>query len=186
MLNQDLICQINKTLFFSSPESLWPYCQVVIILGSSACEYRVARTWDLFGDKKVLYIVCGGNRSVYQDASGNPYSEAAFMQAYLLAKGVPEKQILTETQSHNTFENLKNALAILPKEYSGPIGIISAGFHMYRVKSLCEKLLVPHNLVFIPAYGEHTGKDNWFANAVGLKIVTTEYAKSQGSAQNGK
>lgn len=186
MLNQDLICQINKTVFFSSPKSLWPQCQVVIILGSTACEYRVSRAWELFGDKKVLYVVCGGNRSIYQDASGNPYSEAAFMQAYLLAKGVPEKRIITETKSLNTFENLQNAFEILPQECSGPVGIISAGFHMSRVKSLCEKLSVPHNLVFIPAYGEHTRKDNWFANAVGLQIVTTEYAKSQVNDKNGK
>lgn len=186
MLNKDLICKITEKLFFSSPEELWPYCQVVIILGSSACEYRVARTWDLFGDKNVLYIVCGGNRSVYKDASGNSYTEAAFMQAYLLAKGVPAERIITEMQSLNTFENLQNAFKILPKKYFGSVGIISAGFHMSRVKSLCEKLPVHHDLVFIPAYGVHTRKDNWFANEVGLQIVTAEYTKSKINDENGK
>lgn len=180
-INSATIQQITENLFYSSPEELWPTCKVVIVLGSSACEYRIQRAWELFKSRDVLYILCGGNFSNYTNEFDHPYTEAGYMKDYLLKQGIALEQILCEENSANTFENLKNAFAILDRyAINAPVGIISAGFHMARVRQLTDKLHVSYNVVFIPAYGEHTKKDNWFLNEIGLNIVTHEYEKGYG------
>jgi len=175
-----LISQITEDLYYSSPEELWKKCKVVVILGSATCEYRIERALEIFKDEKIVYLVCGGNYSIYKDASGCPYKEGEFMKNYLLDRGISEEMILCDEESENTAENLRNACAILDKYHKvGPIGVISAGFHMARVKYLAEKLQLPYELVFIPAYGKNTRKDNWFLNETGLRIVSEEYKKGR-------
>lgn len=177
-VNSATIKQITEKLFYSSSEELWGACKVVIVLGSSACKYRIQKAWELFKTQDVLYILCGGNFSSYTDEIGHTYTEACYMKNYLLKQGIAQEKIFCEENSTNTFENIKNAFAILDGyDVKAPIGIVSAGFHMARVRQLTDKLNASYNVIYIPAYGEHTGKDNWFLNEIGINIVTQEYEK---------
>lgn len=68
-------------------------------------------------------------------------SEAAAMKQYLLERGIPEKDILLEDQSENTFENLRNSKKILDgiegRKYTA---LVTGNYHVYRALRNCRKI----------------------------------------------
>lgn len=175
---------INKKLFIKTDEKQWEQCSYVIVLGSYNCKYRVERACQLFSSKSVKYIVCGKNQSFYSGEGNAPLSESEFMQQYLLECGVPTENILVENNSINTLQNIGNALAILSANYnSGKVGIITGGFHMRRVHEIVKKCAVSKkikdNIIYIPAYGDHTRPDNWHKSFKGTDIILNELKNSR-------
>ncbi len=67
--------------------------------------------------------------------------EAVAMEKALVKAGISPKRILTETTSRNTYENLKNAKAIIeeqnPKE-EVQIAIVTSEYHLYRSRYLAK------------------------------------------------
>ena len=59
------------------------------------------------------------------------------------------------------------------------IGIVTAGFHIPRTRMMTEDIpwYADKDLVFIPAYGEHTRPDNWYSDPQGRNIGLSEIAK---------
>jgi uncharacterized SAM-binding protein YcdF (DUF218 family) len=76
------------------------------------------------------------NAGVLAFCGGSPWpeveSEAETMKAMALHLGVPGEKILTETQSHNTFENLANLVRLLPAGQGRRIGLVTSAVHMRR------------------------------------------------------
>ncbi len=63
--------------------------------------------------------------------------EAEAMKNYLVAKGIDPERIVTETESHNTIENIENSSVILREmDYNGQVACVSTSFHMPRIKKL--------------------------------------------------
>ena len=71
--------------------------------------WRLDAAYDAYRQKAVPVVVCGAQ------GKDEPMTEAEAMKLYLTAKGVPEKDILTDPDSFNTNQNLKNAAALLEK-----------------------------------------------------------------------
>ena len=59
------------------------------------------------------------------------------------------------------------------------IGIVTAGFHIPRTKRMAANIswYGDKDIVFIPAYGEHTRPDNWYKDPAGRSIGLSEIAK---------
>lgn len=132
---------------------------VVIILGSKKCKYRIKKAKSLFkNNKDIVYICTGGNKSIYKDKKGQYYKEALFMRHYLLNEGVDRDKILCEDKSSNTFENLKYTKKYIAKE--SKVAVVTAAFHAKRV----EKLLPVFNIdaTVIPVCGRNSKPSNWF------------------------
>ena len=68
-------------------------------------------------------------------------SEAEAMKRYLLAKGIPQEDILMEDASTTTFENLKNSKQILEsrpgRRYTA---LVTSNYHVYRALRYCRKI----------------------------------------------
>lgn len=71
-------------------------------------------------------IVCGGQ---VKDA---PVSEASAMADYLLEAGVPEKAILQEGKSVNTYENLRNTRSIMEESGLKRAALVTSDYHLER------------------------------------------------------
>ncbi len=66
--------------------------------------------------------------------------EAEVMKNYLVAKGIDAERIITETESHNTIENIANSSEILKlMGYDGQVACVSTSFHMPRIEKLMER-----------------------------------------------
>ena len=55
------------------------------------------------------------------------------MQRYLIEKGISKERLIAETNSKNTYENIKFALEKLDKKPS-EIMVISSDYHLFRAK----------------------------------------------------
>ena len=86
-------------------------------------------------------IVCGGK------GIDEPDTEAVVMANYLIGKGIPEKQIITEGKSIRTKENIQNAQK---KKALGNTVIVTSDFHLYRSKLLAKRLGIS-NVSGLPA-----------------------------------
>ncbi len=81
-----------------------------------------------------LVITLGGGE-------GGPHdSEGGVGHDYLLAHGVPENQIIAETQSTNTEESAARLAAIARENHLNRILAVSDGTHLFRIHALSSSM----------------------------------------------
>lgn len=163
----------------------------MIVLGSTYCKYRIEQALRYAkGKKNIIYLVSGQGecKEIFRDGNPGFITESSYMAEYLIRKGIDPSNILLENHGRSTSENLKYSLSLLDKNYSRfrkegkpCIGIVTAGFHMKRIFDLlnAHPSAANYEWVSLPAYGSHTGKNSWYKNPKGLKIILNEFAKCQ-------
>ena len=174
-------------LLFGETADISGHFDYVIVLGSRDCAYRAKRAFALDGaDPGSVFVVSGGN--MHKDGEK---TEAGFMADYLRAQGIADDRIIVEDSADNTFQNLEFSADLMEARIKSfgqaadqvRIGIVTAGFHVKRTGMWKDKIpwFSDKNIVFIPAYGEHTRPDNWYFDPYGLKIGLSEIAKIAGA-----
>jgi len=78
--------------------------------------------------------------------SGGPLGEpgrrivvAEVMKEFLIAEGVPEELVWTETQSQSTYENARNTTALLKGKGIAKAAVVTEGYHMLRAEHCFRK-----------------------------------------------
>ena len=77
-----------------------------------------------------LIITVGG-------PGGDQYNEGAVGEAYLISKGVPEEDIIAETESRNTEESARRIAVIARANGLHRLVIVSDDTHMFRIHAIC-------------------------------------------------
>jgi uncharacterized SAM-binding protein YcdF (DUF218 family) len=77
-----------------------------------------------------LIITLGG-------AGGDDYTEGAVGREYLEAEGVPEEDIIAETESRNTEESARRIAVIARANGLRRLVIVSDGTHLFRIHEIC-------------------------------------------------
>lgn len=189
--------KINE-LIFGPADDISGSFDVVIVLGSTNCGYRLDRACEFArSDPHTLFLVTGGN--LHRDGL---HTEAGFMAERLRAYGIPENRILVEDKAVNTYSNLELSAEMIEKHFEKPadthinkhidkhidkqidtgslrIGIVTAGFHIPRTRQMTAAIpwYEDKEVVFVPAYGANTRPDNWFLNHTGRNLCLGEIAK---------
>ena len=97
--------------------------------------WRLDAAYDAYERKTVPVVVCGAQ------GKDEPINEAEAMKRYLIGKGVSENDILTDPDSFNTNQNLKNAAALLEKNpYVRKVLIVTSDYHVPRAMALAQDL----------------------------------------------
>ena len=99
---------------------------------------RLFQAYRLYRQGKVKKLLISGGSGHYL----YPHKkEALAIERYLLSIGVPEEDILTESQSRNTHENAVNSASILKSQNldDRTIILITSAFHMKRSIACFEK-----------------------------------------------
>jgi len=93
---------------------------------------RLDHAQDLY-DRGIapLIITMGGN-------GGDRYNEGAVGLEYLVGQGVPEKDIIAETQSRSTTESASRIAVIARANGIHRMVIVSDGTHLFRIHEICE------------------------------------------------
>ncbi len=172
-------------LLFGEPDDTGGRYDVIIVLGSRDCGYRVEKALETGStDPEVTYLVTGGN--MHKDGE---MKEAGFMADHLRSAGIPDDRIIIEDDAENTFRNLELSADIIEEELREGkiavcdkklrIGIVTAGFHVPRTRLMTANIpwYDDKDLIFIPAYGKHTRPDNWYSDPKGRTVCLSEIAK---------
>ena len=154
---------------------------MIIVLGSSNCGYKAEAAYEIAKDNPSSHIiVSGGNIHKSED------TEAEFMYKQLVDMGIDKSRVLIEDRSKYTAENLElsqvtlHELRLNDSRIGNKVGIVTAGFHIPRVKRLIEREagLLDYEIYYFACFGENTRPDNWYKNAIGRSAVLGEFRKS--------
>jgi uncharacterized SAM-binding protein YcdF (DUF218 family) len=93
---------------------------------------RLDHARDLYNRRIApLLITLGG-------PGGDGYSEGEVGRQYLVGAGVPESDIIAETQSTSSSESARRLAVIARANHLQRIVIVSDPIHMFRIHSICE------------------------------------------------
>ena len=115
---------------------------VIIVLGaqvkedgtpSVALERRLTAALESYRAKPQILIVCGGQ------GGNEPRAEGDVMCEWLLTKGVPEADVVAETDSVNTRENLRYARTIMEERGLTQALVVTSDYHVARALALCRQ-----------------------------------------------
>ena len=97
--------------------------------------WRLDAAEEAYRQKAVPVVVCGAQ------GKDEPMTEAEAMKQYLVGKGVPETDILTDPESFNTNQNLTNAAELL-KNVPGvqKVLIVTSDYHVPRSLAIAKDL----------------------------------------------
>ena len=115
---------------------------VIIVLGaqvkedgtpSVALERRLTAALESYEQNRQTIIVCGAR------GTNEPRAEGDVMREWLLARGVQESDVVAETGSVNTRENLRNAKAIMDERGFSQALVVTSDYHVARALMLCRQ-----------------------------------------------
>ncbi|MEM6255692.1 MAG: YdcF family protein [Cyanobacteria bacterium P01_D01_bin.156] len=127
-----------------------PAAEAIVVLGGSTYAQSPPRPWVEVSDAgdRILYGV-----KLYQDGfaplilfsggripwKGGGPPEAEDMTKIALAMGVPERNIVQESESLNTYQNAVNTAKILRQRQINTILLVTSALHMPRAIGIFEK-----------------------------------------------
>lgn len=83
------------------------------------------------------------------------------MKDLAIKLGVSEEDILIETDSNNSFENVDNVFGILPNNINC-ISIITSEFHLKRCMAIVKKKFPNMEIILIASKDGFSDSNNWF------------------------
>jgi uncharacterized SAM-binding protein YcdF (DUF218 family) len=116
-----------------------PRVDAIVVLGaaqydgrpSAIYEARLEHALDLWSDRVAPLLVFTGGKE-----EGDRFTEGGSGARWALARGVPERAILTEEDSRTTYQNLAGAKRLLERHHPAGgrqrIVVVSDPFHMFR------------------------------------------------------
>ena len=115
---------------------------VIIVLGaqvkedgmpSVALERRLTAALEAYRQKRQVIIVCGAQ------GANEPRAEGDVMRDWLIARGVLTEDVVAETASFNTRENLAYAKAIMEHRGLTQALVVTSDYHVARALELCAQ-----------------------------------------------
>ncbi len=158
---------VEALMFWGAAGSSSENLDYVIVLGARVREGGISNSLRARLDKAAEYsrnnpgtiLILSGGQS-----SGEPVAEAQVMYDYLLSRGVPARQMVMETVSTSTVENLAYSKVLIDQmeasrreemQNRGPViapgpflrveekpiqtGILTSSYHLFRAKETAEK-----------------------------------------------
>lgn len=175
---EDLTDEIIDRVLFRDLEDTGAQADCIIVLGSlKAAKYRVpvaVNAYHAGRAKKIL--LCGG---IVRDFPEGSCSEAVHMQKAALALGVAEEDLILETSSQNTIENMLFALVELQRSLwlnrVHKVLLVTTAYHMRRSLAIARYLFPAHmEIIPCPANDNNTKRDNWMHSAAGAQRAEGE------------
>lgn len=96
--------------------------------------WRMDEAYALWEKQPCLIVTCGAQ------GANEPAPEGQVMKEYLMAKGVPEEQILVDDTSFNTRQNLRNATRLLKSAGAKQVMIVTSDYHLPRAMALAQDM----------------------------------------------
>lgn len=174
----DLTPEMIDRILFQDITDTGKKADCILVLGSAkAAKYRIpvaAQAYKAGRAKKIM--LCGGK---LRDFPEGKLSEAHHMRQAALALGVPDEDIILETSSQNTVENILYALTELQRTFwlnnVLSVLLVTTTYHMRRSLAIARYLFPKHITVIpCPADDIHTKRYSWMNSPVGIDRAKSE------------
>ncbi len=126
--------------------------------------WRLDAAFDAWQKKQVPIFTCGAQ------GFDEPAPEGQVMREYLLEKGVPEEQVIADTESFNTRQNLQNAAKLLEGTEQAVVLIVTSDYHLPRAMALAED-----EGLTATGLGSPTKPEYWLKNHAREAIAWAKY-----------
>ncbi|WP_406687709.1 YdcF family protein [Rossellomorea vietnamensis] len=170
--------QMSQLLFSSIHDDQMKGDCIFVAGSSKAVKYRLPKAVELYKQGRAGKILFSGGVKW----QGNEYTEAEELKRGAISLGVPEKDILIETVSLHTLENVLACLLVLNREFhlhnTRRLLVVTTSYHMRRLH-LTLKTYMPEWISFTlcPVDDDNTNEDNWFLSETGVKRIQGETGK---------
>jgi len=94
---------------------------------------RLEKTIELYNDNYFEKIIVSGG------LGKEGHNEAFVMKDHLITEGIPENNILVDSDGLNTYMTIANSLAIIEENEFNSVMVISNYFHIPRIKMACNR-----------------------------------------------
>lgn len=101
---------------------------------SVALERRLTLALEEYQKKPCLMIVCGAQ------GSDEPRAEGDVMRDWLIERGVNENDVVAETGSFNTRQNLGYAQSVMDDHGLSEALVVTSDYHVARGLALCKQV----------------------------------------------
>jgi uncharacterized SAM-binding protein YcdF (DUF218 family) len=143
-----LVCALGwwTVLFAKIQRQSWQdearAADAIIVFGAAEYAGRPSPVWrarldhayDLFHRGLAPIVITTGG------AGEDPkFTEGGVGRAYLMARGIPEQQLIAETQADNTDESVERVATILRRNGLRTCLAVSDGYHLFRIKKMLER-----------------------------------------------
>lgn len=169
-LTKDDIDEINSLMFNFHDEITSP--DLILVLASSSIK-RIEKAIEL-SKKYYLKILISGANYLKNDQM----YEYEKYYIYAITHDINKDNLIIESNSHNTKENIIYSLNLIKDKYHNII-IISSSQHLLRVKLTLEKELRKNNITnlnyyLVPSYASLVPKDTWYNKSKAKEIIKGE------------
>ena len=164
------IDEINSLMFNFHDEIISP--DLILVLASSSIN-RIEKAIELSKKYNLKILISGANYlKNYQMYEYEKY------YIYAITHGINKDNLIIESNSHNTKENIIYSLNLIKDKYHNII-IISSSQHLLRVKLTLEKELRKNNITnlnyyLVPSYASLVPKDTWYNKSKAKEIIKGE------------
>lgn len=169
-LTKDDVDIINELLFSFNDEIISP--DLIFVPASSSIK-RIEKAVELSKKYNVKILISGANY-----LKKDKMYEYEKYYIYAITHGLNKKDLIIESKSHNTRENIIYSLKLIKDKYYNII-IISSTQHLLRVKLTLEKELIKNNInnldyYLVPSYATLVPKDTWYKEKKAKEIIKGE------------
>ena len=169
-LTKDDIREINNLMFNFHDKITSP--DLILVLASSSIK-RIEKAVELAKKYHLKILISGANY-----LSKDRMYEYEKYYIYAITHGLTKDDLILESISHNTKENIINSLKLIKDKYHNVI-IVSSSQHLLRVKLTLEKELQKKkitniNYFLIPSYATLVPKDTWYKEEKAKEIIKGE------------
>ena len=169
-LTKDDIDEINSLMFNFHDEITSP--DLILVLASSSIK-RIEKAIELSKKYNLKILISGANY-----LKNDRMYEYEKYYIYVITHGINKGNLIIESNSHNTKENIIYSLNLIKDKYHNII-IISSSQHLLRVKLTLEKELRKNNITnlnyyLVPSYASLVPKDNWYNKSKAKEIIKGE------------
>ena len=153
--------QIDSIVFTNLDDDKLNSEYALVFGNSMLIEERVTTSVNAYKDSRIKKMIFMGGINGISNQDNSSISEAFKMKELALSLGVKESDILIDDKSNNTFENIENAMKLLPKNVNH-ISIITSEFHLKRCYAILKKNYPNILVTMIASKDGFSDTDNWF------------------------
>lgn len=181
--------EIVDRVLFEGIEDTKEAVDCIIVLGSNkASKYRVPAAIEAYKEGRADKIILSGG-SIREFPEGS-MSEAEHMRKTAVSMGVNPEDIILETKSTNTVENMLCSLMELQSTFwlnnIKRVLLVTTTYHMRRSLAIA-KYLFPEHIEIIPCTADdnNTRRDNWMNSDEGRNRAIAEVVNIITCVENG-
>ncbi len=153
--------QIDNIVYSNIDDDNLPSEYAFVFGNSMLIKERVNTSVDAYKRGRIKKIIFMGGANGVSNQDNSVIPEAIKMKELAVSLGVNEDDILIDDASNNSFENVENAMKLLPNDVNH-ISIITSEFHLKRCYAILKKNHPNIAVTMISSKDGFSDRDNWF------------------------